>query len=187
MESILSELGKFIDGFPLKDRETTSLLLQVPPENSLEMQLILIKNLTKRGFKFVILSGGRPCKDLINIFEYNKIKLDNIHILDMICRAHKLDTKDQKMVTHINSMTELTKISILISKMSIPKKTILFIDSVTSMLLYNQEEIFTKFINDTLRKLKSRGIHLIILITKGKNYNDLRDELKYTCDQQKSF
>ncbi len=68
MNAALSELSKFMDGFPIKDKETTSLLLQVPPENSLEMQIILIKNLTDRGFKFVILSGGRPYRDLTRQF-----------------------------------------------------------------------------------------------------------------------
>lgn len=187
MKSILSRFNEVMNQFPIKDKETTSLLLQLPPENSLEAQLILIKNLTDRGFKFVILSGGRPCMDLINIFEENKINLENIHILDMVCRLHKLNVKDQKLVTHINGMNELTKMSILISNMIIPKKTILFIDSVTSMLLYNNESIFTKFINDILKKMRSRGIHFIILITTGKYYDNLRDELKYSCDKQESF
>lgn len=187
MKSILSKLNEVINQFPIKDKETTSLLLQLPPENSLEAQLILIKNLTDRGFKFIILSGGRPCMDLISIFEEKKINLENIHILDMVCRVHKLNTKDQKMVTHQGSMNELTKMSILISSMIMPKKTILFMDSITSMLLYNNESIFTRFINDILKKMRSRGVHFIILITKGKNYGNLRDELKYVCDQQESF
>ena len=112
MKSILSGLNKLIDKFPIKDKETTSLLLQTPPENSIETQLILIKNLTDRGFKFIILSGGRPCMDIINIFEEKKINLKNIHILDMVCRTHKLSIKEQQMVTHLNSMKELTKIVI---------------------------------------------------------------------------
>lgn len=187
MKSLSSELNELMDNFPIKDKETTSLLIQVPPENSLETQLILIKNLTNRKFKFVILSGGRPCQDLVNIFETKKINLEKIHIIDMICRSHHLTVKDQKMITHLESMQELTKISIIIAKMAIPPKTILFIDSITSMLLYNDETIFTKFVNDILRKARNRGMHLILLITRGKNYDNLRDELKYSCDQQIIF
>ncbi|HLC52724.1 MAG TPA: hypothetical protein VJI98_05760 [Candidatus Nanoarchaeia archaeon] len=177
MKSLFRELNGLINHFPIKNKEATSLLIQLPPENSLEAQLILIKNLTGRGFKFVILSGGRPCHDLINTFKYKNINLENIYIIDMICRSHNLDVKNQKMVTHLEGMQELTKISIIIGNMVIPKKTILFIDSITSMLLYNNEAIFTKFINDILKKMRIRGVHLILLITKGKNYDNLRDEL----------
>ncbi len=183
---ILKNFEKTINDFPRKDK-VTSLLLQVPPENSLEAQLILIKNLTDRGFKVITLSGGRPCKDLISIYEEKKINMKNIHIVDMICRSQQLNVKDTEFVTHMKNIQSLTEVSVYINKMLIPNKTVLFIDSITSMLIYNDERIFTRFLSDVVQKMKTRGIHLILLLIKTHNYDNLRSELKYICDQQVMF
>ena len=182
----LKNFEKTINAFPEKNK-ITSLLLQVPPENSLEAQLILIKNLTTRGFRVIILSGGRPCKDLLSICEEKKIEIKNIRIIDMICRSQHLNVKDTEFVTHMNSIQSLTEISILLSKIAVPKKTVLFIDSITSMLIYNDERIFTRFLSEVVQKMKTREIHLILLLIKTKNYDNLRAELKYLCDQEMTF
>ncbi|MBI5003056.1 hypothetical protein HZC31_06745 [Candidatus Woesearchaeota archaeon] len=182
----LKNFEQTIDAFPRKDK-ITSLLLQVPPENSLEAQLILIKNLTDRGFKVITLSGGRPCKDLISMYEEKKIEMNNIHIIDMICRSQHLNVKDTKFVTHMNSIQSLTEISILLNKIIVPKKTVLFVDSITSMLIYNDERVFTRFLSEVVQKMKTREIHLILLIIKTKNYDNIRSELKYLCDQEMTF
>lgn len=91
------------------------------------------------------------------------------------------------MVTHMDTIHSLTQMSIHLNKMLVPNKTVLFIDSITSMLLYSDEELFTRFLSDVATKMRTRGIHLILLIIKTKNYDNLRSELKYICNQEVSF
>ncbi len=184
--NILSKLQKTINDFPVK-KKITSLLIQVPPENSVEAQLIISKNLTDRGFKMIILSGGRPCRDLISIYKEKKINMNKIHIIDMICKSQQLNVKDTDTVTHISNMRSLTEISIHLNKMIKQNHTVLFIDSITSMLLYSDENLFSRFLSEVLMKMKMRGIHIILLIIKTKNYDNLRSELKYLCDQEVTF
>ena len=175
-----------LDLFPVKNR-TTSILIQVQPEEALEAQLVLTKNLIARGFNVIILSGGRPCRDLISTYEAKKIDLTKIHVLDMVCRSQRIDTKDSEIVTHMENIQSLTKISVYLNKMDISNKTVLFIDSLTSMLIYSDEEIFSRFISDIVQKMKVREVHLVLLIVKTKNYDNLRSELKYLCNQEASF
>lgn len=182
----LQKFKKVIADFPLKNK-VTSLLLQVQPEDSLEAQIVLTKELTDRGFKVLVLSGGRPCRDLISIYQDGKIDLKNIHILDMICRSQKLNVKDTETVTHMENIHSLTEISIYLNRMNITKKTVLFIDSITSMLIYSDENMFSRFISNVVQKMKVREVHLILLIIKTKNYDNLRSELKYLCDQEATF
>lgn len=182
----LSKLQEVINAFPIKNK-TTSLLIQVPPENSVEAQLVLTKNLTDRNFKVIVLSGGRPCKDLLSIYEEKKINLKNIHIIDLLCKSQKLNVPDTDTVTHLDTIHSLTQMSIHINKMIVPTKTVLLIDSITSMLLYSDEKVFTRFLSDVATKMRTRGIHLILLIIKTNDYDNLRSELKYICDQEVIF
>ncbi len=172
-----------IRNFPKKNK-TTSLLIQVAPEESVRTQLFLTKNLTNRGFKVMALSGGRPCRDLLGIYKEKDINLKNIHIIDLICKSQKLKVKDSKNVTHMESIHSLTEISIYLNRMPVPNKTVLFIDSITSMLIYTDEAVFSRFVSNVVQKMKTRGIHLILLLIKTGNYNNLRAELKYLCDQE---
>ena len=71
---LLPKLTKIIDDFPIKKQEATSLLIQVSAEDSVQAQLVLTKNLTDRGFKVIVLSGGRPCKDLISMSNRNIVE-----------------------------------------------------------------------------------------------------------------
>lgn len=184
--NVLTKLNKAINDFPIL-KKTTSLLIQVPPENSLEAQLIISKNLTERGFKVIILSGGRSCQDLISIYQEKKIELKNIHVLDLICKSQNLQVKNTDTVTHMTGIKNLTEIALYLNKMIVPNKTVMFIDSMTSMLLYTDETLFTRFISDVIRKMKTRDIHIILLLIKTKHYDNLRAELKYVCDQQLIF
>ena len=123
----------------------------------------------------------------ISAYNEKKIDLKNILIIDTICKSQKLDVKDTETVKHLSSIHHLTEMAIYINNMAVPNKTVLFIDSLTSMLLYSDENVFTKFLTDILRKMKARGINIVLLFIKTRNYDNIRQELKYLCDQQVVF
>ena len=122
--------------------------------------------------------------DLLSIYRERNINLKNVHIIDLICRSQKLNVKDTENVTHMDGLRSLIEMSIHLNKMVVSNKTVLFIDSISSMLLYSNELIFTRFLSDVIQKMKVRGVHLILLLIKTKNYDNLRAELKYLCDQE---
>ena len=177
-------LKKELENFPTAGLKGDVLLIETAALKALEVSLTSIKDLTDRGFRVMVLSASRPCTNLINLYEKWRIDLEKIHIIDCVCHSQGLKTEDSKMVTHVSSIRNLTDISLLITKIfkDVKEPTVLFIDSITTMLLYSNEEVFSLFLHNILTRMRDKGVNVLLLMvdTVGSN---LRSDLIQLCDK----
>lgn len=140
----------------IKDGEV--ILINVSEKKLIETTTQILKDyIMEKGYYVVYVTVNKPFSTLIEIYKREGINTDKIFIVDATTpytEPHRIGNG-----VFVGSPKELTNISI--STLSAIKKfelsKILILDSISTMLLYNNFDIvrdFIRFISDKMRELK---------------------------------
>ncbi|MBI2564694.1 hypothetical protein HYV79_01755 [Candidatus Woesearchaeota archaeon] len=160
-------------------------LLETSAENILTVSIHSIKSLIEQGYNVIILSVSRPCFNLMNIYEKSRINTENVFILDCICKSQGIKSEEKKNVIHLKSVSALTEISLAINECitRIPGKKLVFIDSITTMLIYNDQNIFSRFLHYLLTKLRIQKISGLMLSLETEADKEVMAQIAQLCDR----
>lgn len=157
------------------------ILLEASVDNALEVSMKSIKFFVDRGMNAIILSSSRPYTNLLDIYKKNGIDTEKIIILDGV-------TKGQKAVENViflENLNDLTSTSITLRDtfQKIKEKKFLFLDSITSMLIYNDSRIFAKFIHSVLVKMRINNESGVLFSLEEETKKEVRAEIAQLCDK----
>jgi hypothetical protein len=157
--------------------------LETGVENSLEVNVESVKLFLKRGLQGIILSASRPYSNLLEIYKENGIETEKIIVLDGVSKGQKTD--GNKNVIFLDGLDDLTNISIVLSDTykQLPNKSFFFLDSVTSMLIYNNPMVFAKFIHSLLVKMRINNEGGILFSLEEETEKRVRAEIAQLCDK----
>ena len=160
-------------------------LLEMPSENVLGISINTIKILTDMGYNCIVLSANLPYPNLISLFKENSIDIGKVFILDCVCKNLDLDVKKADNVVFINSITDLTNISICISECAdrIKGNKIILIDTIATMLIHNNPNTFAIFLHTLLTKMRLKGISGILFSLEDEPNKEVRTEIAQLCDR----
>ncbi len=132
---------------------------------------ILRTTIQKKKFSGIYITVNRPFKSLKKYLEENKIDTERIFFIDMITKTAKEKMEITRNCLYIPSPTNLTDLGIAISEalsaMKDASKKFLFLDSLSTLLIYNSKEVVAKFVHYLVTKVKILGlIGLMISIEK---------------------
>lgn len=161
------------------------MLIETAAENALEMSISAIKILTRKNYTGIILSASRPCRNLLDIYNNNRIDTKKVAVLCAVCRSQGVNTKDSFNVLHLEKLSALTQISISINETinSIKGDKFIFIDSVTTMLIHNQPNTFAMFIHNVLTKMRVNGVDGYLISLETETNKEVRAEIAQLCDK----
>jgi hypothetical protein len=135
------------------------------------------------NYKGIYVTVSEPADSLISIFQKGGIKTNMIHFMDCTGKKTKFDSKSGNL-TFIGGPKELTKISLVFTELSnTGKYDYVFLDSITSLLLYNSFETTEIFIEYLVGKIKSLGICGIVLSLDESNSKRLFPTIGKICDK----
>lgn len=181
------EIRKFFEKkFQHLDNGWISLML-VPVENILKVNTEAIKLLQERDYKGIYISLSKDYLELSNIFKSENIDLEKLHFIDGISQMFGVAKVDRPNVTYVDgplSIESIQKQILAIEKEMPEKKKFLFLDSITTVLLYNSLEKtleFSNFLTTTLKNSEMIGI--LVSLTKGYANDQLIEELKKASDE----
>jgi hypothetical protein len=162
--------------------ESWIVFLETGAENSLEVNIESVKLFLKRGLWGIILSASRPYSNLLDIYKENGIEIEKIIILDGVSKGQTVENKN---VIFLGGLDDLTNISIALSDTykKLDHKSFLFLDSITSMLIYNNPMIFAKFIHSLLVKMRINNEGGILFSLEEETEKRVRAEIAQLCDK----
>ncbi|PIU21484.1 MAG: hypothetical protein COT15_01955 [Candidatus Diapherotrites archaeon CG08_land_8_20_14_0_20_34_12] len=167
-------------------KENSQILVIETNEDMQTVRKEIVLSLTNSYFSGVYFTTNMPAETLQADLKVADIDINKLQFIDSITKESVGDhTEDTKTVTYLESPTQLSDLNILIeralSRLQGSKKFV-FVDSVTTLLIYNQEKSVEKLIHRIVEKNRLKKIVTVILVTKSTN-QELIQCIAQFCDK----
>ena len=146
-------------------------LLQVPIKNSLAVNVEAIRVLQSMGYEGIYITLSKDYLELSKILREAEIDLGKLAFIDGISQMYGVKQVEAPNVSYVAGPLSMDEISQRITEIApaikMPKKFV-FLDSITTILLYNslaRTIRFSQFLNNTLKKLNLLGI--VVSVSSG--------------------
>jgi KaiC/GvpD/RAD55 family RecA-like ATPase len=156
-------------------------LLQIPMEKSIDVNIESIKILQGLGYDGVYVTLSKDYIELTKIFRDNEVDMGKLAFIDGVSQMYGIGAVDAPNVKYISGPLSLDGIVAAITDI-IPsmksKKKFVFLDSITTVLLYNSLERtikFSEFLTTALKRLEVAGV--VTSVSKGFANDNLIKEL----------
>jgi len=160
--------------------------LVVNAEHYEDLKIAMLKYLvTQKKQAGSYITVNKPFESVISSLHANKIKTDNLYFLDCITR--KFGGKEDKNANckFIDSPHNLTEISLEIHELlkANANHKFLFIDSLSTLAVYNNPEIMVKFVHYMTGKMRIWGLTGVFIALNEESDKKLISELTQFCDK----
>jgi KaiC/GvpD/RAD55 family RecA-like ATPase len=165
-------------------------LLNAPVERHMEVNIEAIRVLIEdMGFQGVYISVNKSYPELAEAFTRSGLDVSKLRFIDAVSQMYGAMPKNHKFCKYVQGPLNISSIVDAVrgflSQMTEKKsKIFVFIDSITTMLLYNhlpRTIRFSKFLTEDLRKTKVNGI--MVSVAAGMTSERLIKEVKQFCDE----
>lgn len=155
-------------------------LTMMPQENFSELNLHLMKLLTKKSPSGAYISVNKPYDKMIEIFKKAKIAHEKLFFID--CMGEK--QKNIENCTFIESPESLTNIAIALDAVyKNEEHAFIFLDSLDTLGVYHKPEMLIRFVRSLVQKTRENNkIGLMVGVHEGMNKQVL-DEIAVICDK----
>ncbi len=176
------------DSFDLIDNEVSLIIVDSKKYLSTNIK-ILYGFVNKKGCACIYVTVNKSHLMLTNLFQREKINQNKIFVIDASPATSKRED-DTGNVIFINSPSALTDISIAtlsaIKSLSGGKK-ILFFDSISALLIYNEAGSVCKFAHFLINKLKEMNVTGVIIAVDKDLDEKIISQLTQFCDKSYKF
>jgi hypothetical protein len=169
------------------DVENKVILLVTSPVNYISDNLNIIKHYTNKKDAFCIyITANRPYTHLINLLKKENINTKQILFIDTITSMGFDDVNRTENAIFTGSTKALTEISIAATS-AITKSTsnnkLLLIDSISTLLTYNNLESVTRFSRFIINKMHDNEINGVIISVDKTTDRALIAQISQFCDK----
>ena len=172
-----------------KDLETSELMLVVAPSDSMQqVTLEVLKYFvnTKNSF-CVYVTVAKPYNTIMNILNKNGIKTDRIFFIDCVTSLSTSESLLRAGNCVFCQPQALTNISIALTSAieSLPKDNdkLLILDTLSTLMLYNEAGTVTRFAHVLTGKLRASGVKSVILTLEEETDKKIIAQLGQFCDK----
>lgn len=159
-------------------------LYTIDPEKYFNKVVKILKLVKKDGLIYV--TTNKTYDSVIKICQKNKIDPKTIFFIDCISKQVGIDkNKEPENCLFLESPQSLTSIGIAISQSVnyFKKSTVLFLDSLSTLLIYNDAATIYKFSNFLFNKMRSEKIDTIILALESDIEKDIIKQIQSLADE----
>jgi KaiC/GvpD/RAD55 family RecA-like ATPase len=156
-------------------------LLQVPIEKAMDVNVEAITVLQSLGYEGIYITLSKDYQELSKILTKKGVDMEKLMVVDGISQMYGMEEVENKNVQYVSGPIATDAISESITKMGKTmnsKKKFVFLDSITTVLLYNSLERtlqFSKFLTQVLKELKITEI--VVSVSQGFANKELIKEL----------
>lgn len=130
-------------------------LLIIPNELYSEQVTDISKQLADNYKNICYVSLNKLYNVLLRSFEDNKIDIDRFFFIDTITKTTIPSVAATGQCTYISSPSALTELSINITKvLNTGKFDVILFDSLSTLLIYNEGSVITRFMHDLMGKIR---------------------------------
>ncbi|NPA75417.1 MAG: hypothetical protein GXO25_04990 [Euryarchaeota archaeon] len=141
---------------------------------------------TRHDLYVFYISSTIPSKSIQSLFELLGIDSSRVFFVDTISHLMKGDTEFSDRFLYIESPTMLEYIMLKVEYLSRKyndKKSIVILDSVNSMSIYNGHKIMSEFLHMFVTSLRSWEAYMVMIAMKGQNSEEINSILNMVCDE----
>ncbi|MFH1565493.1 MAG: ATPase domain-containing protein [bacterium] len=156
-------------------------LMQLPMEKAMDVNIESIKIFQELGYEGIYITLSKDYVELTKIFREKGIDMGRLAFVDGVSQMYGIGAVDSPNVKYISGPVSLDGIVAAITDI-IPvmkgKKRFVFLDSITTVLLYNSLERtlkFSEFLTTSLKRLEVTGV--MVSVSKGFANDKLIKEL----------
>jgi KaiC/GvpD/RAD55 family RecA-like ATPase len=156
-------------------------LLQIPVEKSMEINIEAIRVLQDLEYEGVYVTLSKDYMDLSKIFRKKGLDMGRLAFIDGVSQMYGIGAVDSPNVHYVSGPISLDGIVAAITDV-IPslkaQNKFVFLDSITTVLLYNSLERtikFSEFLTTSLKRLEVAGV--MVSVSKGFANDNLLKEL----------
>ena len=151
----------------LEDIEKNEIvLITVPGVQLPQLEKDFVKYMAKKEYYIIYVNANKPYTTMSNIFRGEGISMDKIFFIDLVTNLIGMELKRAGNCVFCPPQA-LTNLSITIQSVveSLPKESnkILFLDSISTLSLYNESVTVTRFAHALIAKLREWEVKGTIL------------------------
>jgi KaiC/GvpD/RAD55 family RecA-like ATPase len=155
-----------------------NLILVVPNQRYGESLIEFIKKVEKKYNKICYITLNETFKQLEKNFQENNIELDKFFFIDAISRVLKTQKQEFNKCIMVSSPNSLIELSLAVSKVIETQKPEVFIlDSVSTLLIYEENNTITRFIHSIMAKIESSNSDFLMTVLYSDEKNKAVEEL----------
>jgi len=160
-----TNVTKLIEKNIAKQKSKWVFMLEVPEENYFEVSIETVKVLVnKNGYSGLYISLHRPYQNLVSLLKGKKINTNKLYFIDAASSQAEVKGKETEKCTYISKELNIDELTRAIYKM-LPKikgkKKFLFLDSITTLTLYqplSEALRFAEFLSRIVTKGEVNGV-----------------------------
>lgn len=166
-------------------KESSIVLVLSSATDYAAVNLALLKYLLAQKQSGVYVTINKPQSVLVKTFTENKIDASKIFFVDCVSALVKEDTSRRSENVVFVSPKNLTGISIAINELitAIPGKKFVFLDSLSTLLIYNSLGSMEKFSHFLANRFRLNGVTSVFLSLEGDLNPELLNTLSKFCDK----
>jgi len=165
----------------LKDNQNVVLVIS---EKTYKFSTLRMNKRIVSNFNSVCyITATEPAASITAIFGKEGVDLKKYHFVDCISKKTSLGAPLEQ-IRFVPAPTALTTLSIAITEaVEAEKSDLLFLDSISSLLLYNKELTIVKFVHALMNKVRETNAKGIFLILKSDLDKPLVKEIELFADK----
>jgi tetratricopeptide (TPR) repeat protein len=135
----------------------------------------------------VYISVSKPYQQILKTVEGRLTSTENLKFIDCISRASGRTVEKTENVVYVENPASLEEISMYSDKLmrEVPaQKKFLLIDSLSSLLIYNEERAIEELMHFLVNQIRSDGIGGVILSADEASTQKIVKRLIPTCDRE---
>jgi KaiC/GvpD/RAD55 family RecA-like ATPase len=179
---MIVNLQKEVEG--LVDNPIATFL--VPNKLYAQTNIAILKalvNVTKLPGIYVTVN--KPYATLVNSFKKNGVDVSNLFFIDLVTKLTEERPRSVDNCLFMEGPESLTDLSIALGEAvnSIPGDKFIFLDTLSTLLIYNKAKTVTKFAHFLTSKIRGWGIKGIIISLSKETKSELQAELAQFSDK----
>ncbi|MEW6295679.1 MAG: ATPase domain-containing protein [Candidatus Diapherotrites archaeon] len=182
---VIEKLRHEFKGLPLK----WIALIEVPGEKFFDVSMAALQVLVnEQDYRGVYITLNRPYSNMAQMISDNDINSEKLYFIDGVSKQNLRpnELKRDEKVIYIESIKSLTDLSIALTQV-IPKieaeKKFLFLDSISTLLIFNSPEVIGRFSHALTAKMRALGVSGAIVSIPSDTEPAIRQMLSALCDK----
>jgi Trp operon repressor len=160
-------------------------LYRVPAKKYMESLVVIFKTYLQHK-NVIYVSANNPYTQIKSSFLKEKIDTRDIFFIDCVSRAHGVDNAEVSECLLLNDPTDLNILGIAIHQALenlFEGEKILFLDSISSLMVQNDSSHLEKFLYYLVNKLKIEQVESILLYLDIDEDKEIVNRLCSICDE----
>ncbi|MFH1391444.1 MAG: hypothetical protein ABIH20_03995 [Candidatus Diapherotrites archaeon] len=164
-------------------KEPFTILALVKPKEYSGIRDGVIQKYSKSDVQVVFLSLNTGYAKIVQDLQKEKLVSDNIFFIDMISIERNLDPKKASNVVYLESPTDLTEAMLqVVKKLDEKSRTILVLDSISTLLIYNDKSSIEKFVHTLIGKINANKSSALLLTSDAKQSEEITKTISQFVD-----